>query len=81
MGASFRMLPLGPVSSETAPLAPILSTRILLWSAIWLLVNVIAGVTGLGSGGGVNVVAWVAHMGGYFAGLLLAGPADALVRR
>jgi membrane associated rhomboid family serine protease len=81
MGAGFRMLPFGPPQSETAPLAPILSTRILVWSAIWLLINVIAGLTGLGAGGGVNVIAWVAHMGGYFAGLLLAGPADALARR
>jgi hypothetical protein len=53
----------------------------LVWSAIWTLINVIAGFTGLGAGPGVNVVAWVAHMGGYFAGLLLAGPFDALARR
>jgi membrane associated rhomboid family serine protease len=81
MGASFRMFPFDPVQSDAAPLEPILSTRILVWSAVWLLINVVAGVTGLGAGGGINVVAWVAHMGGYFAGLLLVGPADALARR
>jgi len=82
MAAAFRMVPSGPPEAEVTPLAPILSTRILLWSVIWAVINVVAGVTGLGgAGAGVNVVAWVAHLGGYFAGLLLAGPFDALVRR
>ena len=40
-----------------------------------------SGVTGLGAGTGPNVVAWVAHMGGYFVGLLLAGPFDRLAKR
>ena len=35
-----------------------------------------AGVTGFGTGAGVHLVAWQAHIGGYFAGLLLAGPFD-----
>ena len=82
MAAAFRMVPFGPPHAEATPLAPILSTQILLWSVIWAVINVVAGVTGLGgAGAGVNVVAWVAHLGGYFAGLLLAGPFDALVRR
>lgn len=81
MGAGFRMLPFGEREGTRQQLAPLLSTRIVVWSLIWLFVNVIAGVTGLGSGGEVNVVAWEAHMGGYFVGLLLAGPFDALARR
>jgi len=81
MGAAFRMPQFDSSESADAPLAPILSARILIWSAAWLLVNVLAGVTGLGGGPGPNMVAWVAHMGGYFAGLLLAGPVDALARR
>lgn len=80
MGAAFRMLPNGQRHPDARPLASILSGRILLWTAIWIAINVVAGVTGLGSGAGPNVVAWVAHMGGYFAGLLLAGPFDALSR-
>lgn len=75
MAAGFRMLPL---SSTTGPLAPIFSARILLWSGFWVLVNVLAGLTGLGTGGEVQLVAWQAHLGGYFAGLLLAGPFDSL---
>ena len=62
------------------PLAPILSSRILVWTAIWLAINLLVGVTGLGGvpGSGPQLIAWQAHMGGYLAGLLLAGPFDAL---
>jgi membrane associated rhomboid family serine protease len=81
MAAAFRMLQAEASPQVEAPLTPIFSTRILVWTAIWLLINVIAGVTGLGAGTGPNVVAWVAHMGGYFAGLLLAGPFDRLARQ
>jgi len=44
-------------------------------------VNVVAGLTKLGAGGQVELVAWQAHLGGYAAGLLLAGPFDFLARR
>ncbi|HTW36240.1 MAG TPA: rhomboid family intramembrane serine protease [Rhizomicrobium sp.] len=65
------------------PLAPILSSRIIVWSAVWLVINLVVGVTGLGAGpgSGPQVIAWQAHMGGYIAGLLLAGPFDALAFR
>ena len=54
--------------------------RILLWSGLWVAVNVVAGLTGLGAGR-LEVVAWQAHIGGYAAGLLLAGPFDFFARR
>jgi len=65
------------------PLAPILSSRILVWSVVWLLINLVVGVTGIGAapGSGPQIIAWQAHMGGYIAGLLLAGPFDALAFR
>ena len=65
------------------PLAPILSSRILVWSIVWLLINLVVGVTGIGAGpgSGPQLIAWQAHMGGYIAGLLLAGPFDALALR
>jgi len=81
MAAGFRMFPAGEVAGARPPLAPIFSRRILVWTLLWCLINVIAGVTGLGTGGGVNLVAWGAHMGGYFAGLLLAGPFESLTGR
>jgi membrane associated rhomboid family serine protease len=72
MGAAFRMLPRGP----HAPLLPLLSKPVLLWSIIWMGINVVAGITGFGTGPGVRLVAWQAHIGGYFAGLLLADVFD-----
>jgi membrane associated rhomboid family serine protease len=77
MAASFRMLPAAPDkdTKDTSALAPILSARILGWTALWVALNVFAGVSGFGSGGaGPNMIAWGAHLGGYAAGLLLAGP-------
>ncbi|MBU6444483.1 MAG: rhomboid family intramembrane serine protease [Alphaproteobacteria bacterium] len=68
MGAAFRMM-----NAYDRSLAPILSPRILTWSAVWIGINVLAGLTGLGTGSTVQLIAWQAHIGGYFAGLLLAG--------
>lgn len=77
MGAAFRLM-LAPPGER---LAPLFSRPILIWSGIWLGVNLVAGVLGLGVGDRLQVVAWEAHMGGYFAGLLLIGPLDAWRRR
>jgi membrane associated rhomboid family serine protease len=79
MAAGFRMLPPG-TDSSWRPLEPIFSMRIIVWTVLWMAVNVIAGLTGLGTGGEVELVAWQAHIGGYFAGLFLAGPFDMLAR-
>jgi membrane associated rhomboid family serine protease len=77
MAAAFRMI--APTSPRRR-IADILSPRILLWSAIWVVVNVVAGLTGLGAGR-LEVVAWQAHIGGYAGGLLLTGPFDFFARR
>ena len=50
-------------------LAPIFSPRIVAFSAIWMTVNVLGGVLGLGATQEVVLVAWVVHLGGYLAGL------------
>lgn len=75
MAAAFRMM---GAPGERPELAPLTSPRILIWTVIWALLNVIAGVTGMGAGTEVRLVAWQAHLGGYLAGLLLAGPFDLL---
>jgi membrane associated rhomboid family serine protease len=62
---------------SAAPLAPLFGAPILFFSAIWCVANVIAGLTGLGTTGNMQAVAWEAHLGGYFAGLILIGPFDA----
>jgi membrane associated rhomboid family serine protease len=61
-----------------ARLAPVLSRQILLFSLIWTIANIVTGVMGLGVGEELVLVAWVVHMGGYFAGLLTIGLFDAL---
>ncbi len=60
------------------PIAPLFSSSIIFFSAIWCVANVIAGLTGLGTSGQMQAVAWEAHLGGYFAGLILIGPFDTL---
>ena len=52
------------------PLAPLFSRPIMGFTAIWLVANFIAGVTGLGLTDATQSVAWVAHLGGYLAGIL-----------
>lgn len=80
MGAAFRLMGRSPLEQVNVP-APLLSRRILIWSAIWLGLNFIVGSLGLGTGPGVQTIAWQAHIGGYLAGLLLVDPFDALTRR
>ncbi len=84
MAAALRMLPgqmppwmLGTAPGET-PLAPVFSRQILIFTAVWAAINLLAGVTGLGMGGESGLVAWQAHLGGFLAGLLLCGVFDHL---
>ncbi|HEX7725568.1 MAG TPA: rhomboid family intramembrane serine protease [Rhizomicrobium sp.] len=81
MAAAFRLIGReGNAFAPPQPLLPILSRRILLWSAIWIVINIVAGVTGLGAGPGAQFIAWQAHLGGFAAGLLLAGLFDPVNR-
>ena len=59
-------------------MAPIFSRQILMFTLVWMGINLAAGMTGLGMGGEVGLIAWQAHLGGYLAGLFLAGPFDRL---
>jgi membrane associated rhomboid family serine protease len=61
-----RHMPAG----EIPPIAPLLSRPILGFTAVWMVANFVAGVTGLGLTDAATSVAWVAHVGGYFAGLV-----------
>ncbi len=79
MAAAFRMLPTQP-GETPGPLAPLLSARILVWTALWVGVNIAAGKLGLGAGEQGALIGWQAHLGGYAAGLLFAGPFDMLAR-
>ncbi len=84
MAAALRMLPgqsppwMAAATSGEAPLAPVFSRQILIFSAVWAAINLLAGVTGLGMGGESGLIAWQAHLGGFIAGLLLCGAFDAV---
>ena len=55
-------------------LAPIFSKPILGFSAVWVIANVVSGILRIGVSDDLTLIAWVAHLGGFFAGLVLIGP-------
>lgn len=79
MAAGFRMLSYPPGAPPRADLLPLLSRPVLGISAVWMILNAVLGITGFGAGPDlVTNIAWQAHLGGFLAGLLLAGPFDRL---
>ena len=81
MGAGIRLLPrrFPWAQPGEAPMEPLLSRQVLSFSAIWVALNMVVGTLGLGglvSHG--QAIAWQAHLGGYFAGLLLASAFERL---
>jgi membrane associated rhomboid family serine protease len=80
MAAGLRMLPgqtPWAVPDET-PLAPLLSRQLVIFTVLWVAINLLTGITGLGMGGESGLIAWQALLGGFAAGLLLSGPFDRL---
>ncbi len=75
MGAAIRMMRIRQpyLNAATLPLVPTFSSQVLGFTAVWLAVNLVTGVAGLGLAGQYQAIAWQDHMGGYLAGLLLAG--------
>ena len=82
MAVGFRMLryPFVP-KVRTVPWSQFSRPESFSLSLLWVAINIVAGVTGLGAGPGPQVIAWQAHLGGYAAGLVLAGPFLALRNR
>jgi len=80
MGAAIRMLPgrFAWAHPGEAPLMPLLSRTVLGFTAVWMVTNLAFGTLGLGLVEPGQQIAWQAHLGGYFAGLLLAGLFDRL---
>jgi membrane associated rhomboid family serine protease len=80
MAAGLRLLPSQAPWARAGEekLAPIFSRQILVFTLVWMGINLMAGLTGLGVGGEVGLIAWQAHLGGYLAGLFLAEPFDRL---
>jgi len=81
MAAGMRIL-YGRMYGGPFGLAPMTSRPIVTFSGVWVLANVISGVLRIGVSDDLTLIAWVAHLGGYFAGLFLIGAFVAeLVRR
>jgi membrane associated rhomboid family serine protease len=80
MGAGMRLLPTQAPWAVPGDdhLTPLFSRQIIIFTLIWMALNLVAGLTGFGLGGEQGQIAWQAHMGGYLAGLLLTGPFDRL---
>lgn len=72
MAAGIRLYPWQVPTSRRGG-AAILSRPILIFTGTWLVANSLLGLTGVGVDGHWQPVAWQAHLGGYFCGLLLAG--------
>ncbi len=81
MGGAIRMMRIREpyLNVATLPLAPLLSSQVLMFSAVWLAVNLITGLFSIGMTGSMQAIAWQDHLGGYLAGVLLAGPFDYFV--
>jgi membrane associated rhomboid family serine protease len=84
MAAGLRLLPTerpawASVSAPAeAAMLPLWSRQILMFSLVWVVLNIVVGMTGFGLGGESGLIAWQAHLGGFAAGLLLSGPFDRL---
>ena len=82
MAAAIRMMPgnTAPwmVGAAEQPLILLFSRQILMFSAVWGVINFLAAMMDLGTDGQRGLIAWQAHLGGFIAGLLLCGVFDRL---
>lgn len=69
--ARFVRLDLRGVWGRAGGLMPLTDRRLITFTMIWLVLNYVLGASGFGTVGEGQSVAWEAHMGGYFAGVLL----------
>jgi membrane associated rhomboid family serine protease len=72
MGAAFRFILIDPQATPVWPpqRLPLFSRPVLMWSAVWIVLNVVLGITGFAPEGFGRAIAWEAHIGGFLAGLL-----------
>lgn len=61
-----------------APVVPLSDRRLQAFAGVWIVINLVFGLgSGLGSGGGGQLIAWDIHIAGLMAGLLLFPRFDA----
>lgn len=67
-----RGITLHPNGTAYPSVAPLTDPQVLGFAAIWTLINILFGVSGgFGMAGQDVLIAWQAHLGGFFMGLLL----------
>lgn len=73
MGAAFRFILIDPRQSPQWPPVrlPLFSRPVLLASAVWVVMNIVLGITGYAPDGFGRQIAWEAHLGGFFTGLII----------
>ena len=73
MGSAFRFILPSPnsTSSWPPPALPLFSRPVMMMTVVWMALNIVLGVSGLTPDGFGYSIAWEAHLGGYFSGLLL----------
>lgn len=78
MGGALRVMfvPGGLHGSRMSSLTSLADSRILVFVAIFILLNISSNVLGFDVGGKDDAIAWQAHLGGFFAGLFFFGLFD-----
>src|SRR6185436_13984611 len=73
MGAASRFIFYDPKHPPAGPghRLPLLARPVVSFALVWTIINVAIGLTGFSPDGSPELTAWEAHIGGYFAGLLL----------
>jgi len=77
MGAAFRIA-LPAILDEgdrrlRSAVTPLTDRRFLMMSGVWVVSNIVFGITGIRVTEQVLLIAWDAHIGGFVAGILLIG--------
>ncbi len=76
LGGVIRFAVARPGAGGRHGLVSLLDRRLVILAVLWLAINLVFGRTGLSGLTGGQPIAWEAHLGGFFAGLILFGPFD-----
>jgi membrane associated rhomboid family serine protease len=76
LGGVIRFAVARPGPDGRHGLVSLLDRRLVILAVLWLAINLAFGRTGLSGLTGGQPIAWEAHLGGFFAGLILFGPFD-----
>lgn len=72
MGGAARFIFAGPAVEPGVPptLTSLFDSRVMLFAAVWIVINLLFGIVGLDPTGETRLIAWEAHLGGFIMGIL-----------